>query len=367
MEFSEHQRLFLVAVCKHFHETGTWPTYGMLDRALRSHKDLDVEQVSKDLDAFVHDSTHAPLSGWDPKQSIVMNVSALHTCQKEGIYPELREDLDAFMAVVLLCVAKYDVGEEEAPITADDFRSEYPSGIFEAAMGNALRLIEVDGFFSSIGYDEKSQPVQWTLKAPISIRKYRDVKTIEDYLAVRKRELGWYVALFKAAASPDLDSALPRLLTVAPTPEPSGARHATRPRIFVSHKAEDAPFASKLVEHLNAAGAQAWLDNNDLGAGDFQERIGEALDNCEWFILVLTRRALASPWVKQEVSVANLLMNKGQIRNLILIRADSVNPEEMPTMWRIYQVFDGVDDYASALIKTLKEVGLLPANPGMSN
>lgn len=31
MEFSEHQWLFLAAACKHFHETGTWPTYGSID------------------------------------------------------------------------------------------------------------------------------------------------------------------------------------------------------------------------------------------------------------------------------------------------------------------------------------------------
>lgn len=362
MEFSEHQRLFLAAVCKHFHETGTWPTYGLLDKTLRHHKDLDVEQVGRDLDTFMHDSIHAPLSGWDPKQIVVMNVSALHTCQQEGIYPELSEDLDAFMAVVLLCVAKYDAGEEEAPIAANDFRSAYPSGVFEAVIGNALRLLEVDGLFSSMGYDEKSQPIQWTLRAPISIRKYRDVKTIEDYLAVRQKALSRYAALFNDAASASLDVSLDHLVTDTPTPEPSQVQSGTRPRIFVSHKTEDTPFASKLVEHLTAAGANAWLDSKDLGAGDFQERIGEALDNCEWFILVLTRGALASRWVQQEVHAANILKNKGQIHNLIFIKADAVETSKMPILWRTHQVFDGTTDYASALIKTLQEVGLLPAH-----
>lgn len=75
MEFSEHQWLFLAAVCNHFHQTGTWPTYGLIDRQLRPYKGLDVEEVGKDLDRFMHDSIHAPLSGWNPAQIVTMNVS----------------------------------------------------------------------------------------------------------------------------------------------------------------------------------------------------------------------------------------------------------------------------------------------------
>jgi len=56
-------------------------------------------------------------------------------------------------------------------------------------MGNVIRIVEVEGFFTNIGSDEDSsrgRPIRWTLKMSNSIRKYRDVRTIEDYLAVRK-------------------------------------------------------------------------------------------------------------------------------------------------------------------------------------
>jgi hypothetical protein len=46
-----------------------------------------------------------------------------------------------------------------------------------------------------------------------------------------------------------------------------------QPKIFVSHSSDDTAFATKLVADLCAAGAHAWLDTNDLGAGNFQERI----------------------------------------------------------------------------------------------
>jgi hypothetical protein len=188
MELSEHQRLFLAAVCKYFHETGTWPTYGMIDKALRPYKSLDVEEIGKELDTFMHDSIHAPLVGWDPNHAIAMNVSALYRCQKEGICPELSQDLEAFALLVRLCIDRYEAGKEELPITSDDLL-DGDSLISLEVMGNVIRIVEVEGFFTNIGSDEDSsrgRPIRWTLKMSNSIRKYRDVRTIEDYLAVRK-------------------------------------------------------------------------------------------------------------------------------------------------------------------------------------
>ena len=88
-----------------------------------------------------------------------------------------------------------------------------------------------------------------------------------------------------------------------------------KPKIFVSHSTNDNDFATKLVNDLNAAGAQAWMDMKDLGAGNFQENISKALADCEWFVLVLTRNALASDWVRMEVDAAIRLKHKKQIRS----------------------------------------------------
>ena len=45
-----------------------------------------------------------------------------------------------------------------------------------------------------------------------------------------------------------------------------------QPKIFVSHSHDDNNFAEKLVKDLNAAGSNAWLDKNELGAGDSRHR-----------------------------------------------------------------------------------------------
>jgi hypothetical protein len=136
-----------------------------------------------------------------------------------------------------------------------------------------------------------------------------------------------------------------------------------QPKVFVSHSSDDTPFATKLVADLCAAGAHAWLDTNDLGAGNFQERISAALDECDWFVLVLTRNALASTWVRQETHAANALVHSGEIKNMIFIKAGPVKLNELPALWRVYNIYDATaeDKYRDTLNRVLKDVGLQPA------
>lgn len=131
-----------------------------------------------------------------------------------------------------------------------------------------------------------------------------------------------------------------------------------KPKIFVSHSSKDAAFATKLVNDLNAAGADAWMDTNDLGAGNFQDNINQALTNCEWFLLVLTQNALTSDWVKMEVSAAIGMKNRARIRDLIFVKAAYIDYNSLPPLWSIFHIFEG--DYDTTLAKTLKAVGLFP-------
>jgi hypothetical protein len=131
------------------------------------------------------------------------------------------------------------------------------------------------------------------------------------------------------------------------------------PKIFVSHSHKDDVCTEKLVNDLRRAGADAWMDTTDLGAGNFQQRIDEALAGCEWFVLILTRDALASPWVQEEVYAAKRLKNLGRIRDLIFIRAGPINYVELPATWGVFNVFDVTHDYAAALSDVLRVLGLL--------
>jgi formylglycine-generating enzyme required for sulfatase activity len=135
-----------------------------------------------------------------------------------------------------------------------------------------------------------------------------------------------------------------------------------KPRIFVSHSHTDDGVTERLVADLRQAGADAWMDTTDLGAGNFQQRINDALAECDWFVLVLTRDALASLWVRQEVDAANRLKNQRRIRDLILFQAGPLDHRELPPLWGVYNIFDATEEhnYMPARNRTLAAVGLPP-------
>jgi curved DNA-binding protein CbpA len=131
------------------------------------------------------------------------------------------------------------------------------------------------------------------------------------------------------------------------------------PKVFVSHSHKDNAFTERLVADLRQAGADAWMDKTDLGAGDFQDRISRALARCEWFLLVLTRDALASAWVQQEVNAANRLKHQGQIKDLIFLQAGPLEHRELPALWGVFNIFDA-KEYDVAYRHVLTAVGLQP-------
>lgn len=329
----------------------------------------------------MHDSFHAPLSGWDPTRIITMNVSALYVCWTQGICPDLKTDLTAFMDVIRLCIQKYEDGNEDEAVTSSELCEPEPyPDYWNFVVGNAIQLIIVEGFYLSAHYDQDRpaySQANWSFIMPHSIRKYRAATSIEDYLAVRAQLLasdyGFGALIYTnlvgqqsadASGQNGVNSASPALPAAGEAVQRTMAhakpkrRTKTRPKIFVSHSTKDTAFATKLVQDLSAAGAQAWMDVNDLGAGNFQERIDKALAECEWFLLVLTRNALTSEWVRQEVYAANRLKNQGKINQLIFIKAGEVAHGELPPMWGVFNIFDAVADYENAIVRTLKEIGV---------
>jgi len=107
----------------------------------------------------------------------------------EEIYPELAEDFKAFMQVVRVCIERYEAGEEDKPITADEIRERFLMP--ERPLRNAFAMIGLVGLAntSSPGTPEEKGPVDWFFTVFWTIRKYRDVETIDDFLAERERML----------------------------------------------------------------------------------------------------------------------------------------------------------------------------------
>jgi hypothetical protein len=83
---------------------------------------------------------------------------------------------------------------------------------------------------------------------------------------------------------------------------PAAAHH---PDVFISHSSRDRVFVEKIVAVLRRHGIACWYaPTNILGAQQWQDEIGRALRRCNWFLLVLSKNALKSKWVKRELAYA---------------------------------------------------------------
>jgi hypothetical protein len=74
---------------------------------------------------------------------------------------------------------------------------------------------------------------------------------------------------------------------------------------FLSHSSSDQIFARHLTDELRRHGVPIWYSKtNILGARQWHDEIGDALKRCDWFIVILSPKAVESMWVNREVTYA---------------------------------------------------------------
>lgn len=75
--------------------------------------------------------------------------------------------------------------------------------------------------------------------------------------------------------------------------------------VFISHSDQDRQFVTNVVEALQRHGIPAWYSRKNLvGAQQWHDEIGAALQRCDWFAIVLSPNSIKSMWVKRELVFA---------------------------------------------------------------
>ena len=103
-------------------------------------------------------------------------------------------------------------------------------------------------------------------------------------------------------------------------------------RIFLSHSSADRDFANALARALRGAGADVWYDETHLGTGQLLDEISAQLPTRPVFLLVLSKAAFASDWVKQECKWAFNLYRREQNRIMLPIVAQQIDPIDWNAM-----------------------------------
>lgn len=88
-----------------------------------------------------------------------------------------------------------------------------------------------------------------------------------------------------------------------------GSGKRTRPllpvEVFLSHSSKDKRFLKRLAAILRSQDIRVWFSEHGIrGAAQWHDEIGAALARCDWMIVVLSPAAIASRWVKREVTHA---------------------------------------------------------------
>ena len=82
-------------------------------------------------------------------------------------------------------------------------------------------------------------------------------------------------------------------------------------KVFISYSWEDGELARSIAGHLKREANQVWVDCDETRGGDnLTERISSALDWCDTVVLIWTKSAQTSEWVKLEWTSAVALRKR---------------------------------------------------------
>lgn len=142
---------------------------------------------------------------------------------------------------------------------------------------------------------------------------------------------------------------------------------AQQMRVFVSHSSADNAFCHALVRALRAAGADVWYDEHNLGAGVLRDEIMKELATRPVFVVVISKAAFASRWVRDECEWAyNIALRKSE-RLLLPVVSGAYDPNDFDMLLFIESLrrVEAPDHQpyqtAEAIERTLRLLALTPA------
>jgi hypothetical protein len=139
------------------------------------------------------------------------------------------------------------------------------------------------------------------------------------------------------------------------------ARQSQRARfpreVFISHSAKNRKFVDDLAEVLRTHGIPVWLSStNLLGAQQWHDEIGAALDRCDWFVVILSKQSVKSDWVKRELMRA---LNDRRFRDRIVpIRYQVCDLDRLSWTLGAMQIVDFSSDLEAGFRELLRIWGI---------
>ncbi len=123
-----------------------------------------------------------------------------------------------------------------------------------------------------------------------------------------------------------------------------------KPRVYLSHSPADEPIAMRLAQDLIEQGIAVWAAPED-GA----ERTA-AWQACQWFVVIQTPAAVASPTVRAEVAQALSAIHSGQMQDGIALQLAPGDRAALPSGWHALHPIDASEQSYAALVTHLAQI-----------
>ncbi len=96
------------------------------------------------------------------------------------------------------------------------------------------------------------------------------------------------------------------------------------PAVFLSHSTQDKEVARRIGACLSRRGARVWIDEGEVLPGrPLLHQLMEAIDDCDYLVVLVSRHSCASSWVMNEIGLAIGREQRGDLKGVIPILIDN--------------------------------------------
>jgi hypothetical protein len=122
------------------------------------------------------------------------------------------------------------------------------------------------------------------------------------------------------------------------------------PSVFISHSSLDKPFVRRLERELRQNGVSVWLAERQIKVGHkISSRIQDGIDGSDYFLIAVSRNAVQSAWVNEELDSAHFKAVQDRRDSILPILVDDV---QIPPRLRGYKYAD----FRTSFRKGIKEL-----------
>ena len=146
-------------------------------------------------------------------------------------------------------------------------------------------------------------------------------------------------------------------------------------QVFISHSSKDASQVNEIVETLERQGIECWIAPRDIRVGsNYTKDIPSAIQECPFFLLVLSRQSQKSQWFNKELThainqnkrifpliIEEFTLDEGISFQLVNIQTCSYYQEKETSMGKLMDNIRGLDSKRALPPKTVPKIEALTA------